>query len=468
MRPAHPVLAPLLALGLALAAAPASLADTAAPQSRAEITLSFAPLVREVAPAVVNIYARRVTTERASPFSDDPFFRDFFRDFGPARPRVQNSLGSGVVLSPDGLIVSNYHVVAGASDIRVVLTDRREFSADVVLTDQASDLVILRLDGADDLQVVPFRDSDSVEVGELALAIGNPFGVGQTVSSGIISGLARAGFAPGGAGRGYFIQTDAAINPGNSGGALIDVQGRLVGVNTAILSRSGGSHGIGFAIPANLVREVLRQAEAGAARFARPWAGLGGQAVDGDLADSLGLDIPEGVVIAEIHPDSPFEAAGFVVGDVITAVDGLPVNSGQEVEFRMSVAGLDREAAVTRLRGGRAETVPVAMIPPPENPARDRRVLGDRNVLAGLVVLTVNPAVITEYLLPMSLQGAMVEDPGRIGARVGLRPGDVISAVNGQPVANSAEVETALAASGRNLALDILRAGQRVSLRARI
>ncbi len=223
-------------------------AQTRVPTSQAEIQLGFAPLVKEAAPAVVNIYAKRVVAVRDSPFAGDPFFEGLFRDFGTVRPQVQNSLGSGVILSPDGIVVSNYHVVGEATDIRVVLADRREFNATVILGDEESDLALLRLDGAADLPALTLRDSDSVEVGELVLAIGNPFGVGQTVSSGIVSGLARSGTASG-TGRGYFIQTDAAINPGNSGGALIDVNGALIGVNTSILTRSGGSNGIGFAIP---------------------------------------------------------------------------------------------------------------------------------------------------------------------------------------------------------------------------
>ena len=244
------------------------------PETAAEISLSFAPLVKEAAPAVVNIYARRVVQSRRSPFEGDPFFGGLFRDFGAPRPRVQNSLGSGVIVSPDGFVVSNYHVVGQAEDIRVVLNDRREYQARVLIGDEESDLAILKID-AEDMPFLELRDSDTVEVGELVLAIGNPFGVGQTVSSGIVSGLARSGTASGN-GRGYFIQTDAPINPGNSGGALIDVAGRMIGINTSILTRSGGSNGIGFAIPAALVAEFLDQARAGKTAFERPWAGATG------------------------------------------------------------------------------------------------------------------------------------------------------------------------------------------------
>ena len=457
----------LLAIALSHLALPAN-ADTRVPQSRAEISLGFAPLVRQATPAVVNIYAKRVVAERVSPFRNDPFFGNLFRDFGETRPRVQNSLGSGVILSAEGLVVSNYHVVGQATDIRVVLSDRREFGAQVVLADESADLAILQLQGAGALPFLPLRNSDTVEVGELALAIGNPFGVGQTVSSGIISGLARSGVMPGSNGRGYFIQTDAAINPGNSGGALIDVNGALIGVNTSILTRSGGSNGIGFAIPANLVAEFMRQAKAGQSRFMRPWAGLQGQAVDVDIAASMGADVPEGVLIVDLHPQSPFAMAGFAVGDIVTAVDGQPVNTPPEMMFRMSVAGLGQGADITRLRDGALRTITVTMATAPETPARDSRRLGDASALPGLVLETINPGVIAEFGLPLHASGALVAQPGPLGARLGVQPGDIVVQANGQAVANSASLAQVLAQRGAVIDLQILRGQQRLSLRARL
>ena len=349
---------------LCLACALALPAQARIPFSKEEITLSFAPLVKEATPAVVNIYAKRIVETRSSPFANDPIFSEFFRNFAPSRPRVQNSLGSGVILSDDGYVVSNYHVVGQADEIKVVLNDRREFDATVLLSDPQADLAILKLEGAEDMPHLDLRDSDTVEVGELVLAIGNPFGVGQTVSSGIVSGLARSGTATGNE-RGYFIQTDAPINPGNSGGALIDINGDLIGVNTSILSRSGGSNGIGFAIPASLVAQVLDQAEAGNDRFQRPWAGITGQSVDADMAAHFGLDRPEGIAITQMHPASPFADAGFQPGDVILAVDGMPVSSPPEMIFRMTVAGLGNAVAVTRLRDGREREIEVTLAPPP-------------------------------------------------------------------------------------------------------
>jgi len=457
-----------LLMMLSLAVVTPAMSETKVPGSQAEIALGFAPLVKQASPAVVNIYARIVTqTESRSPFMNDPFFEDFFRGFARPRPRVQNSLGSGVILSADGIVVSNYHVVGMATEIRVVTTDRREYDARVILGDQASDLAILQLEEAQDLPWLDLRDSDQVEVGELALAIGNPFGVGQTVSSGIVSGLARSG-AGTGSGLGYFLQTDAPINPGNSGGALIDINGDLIGINTRILSRSGGSNGIGFAIPANLVREFMNQARTGSEAFHRPWAGMAGQPVDADLAASLGMDLPEGMVISDLHPRSPFAKAGFRVGDVITQVDGQQVNSPPEMVFRMTVAGLGSRAAVTRLRDGAEEIIDIAMFPAPDDPPSRLSQLGEDSVLPGLAVARINPAIIVELGLPLNAEGVVVADPGPYGARVGLQPGDIFVTVNKVEISAVPDVEQALTEAGRRVSLDLLRRGKRLNLRFRL
>lgn len=443
----------------------AAVAQEKLPESRAEIALSFAPLVRETAPAVVNIYVKFVTqTRQRTSFMDDPFFERFFEGFAPPEPRVQNSLGSGVILSADGIVVSNYHVVGQATDIRVVLNDRREYSAKVLLADAESDLAILQLDGAEDLPFLPLRDSDTVEVGELVLAIGNPFGVGQTVSSGIVSGLARSGGANGG-GQGYFVQTDAPINPGNSGGALIDMSGRLIGVNTRILSRSGGSNGIGFAIPSDLIEAVVQQAEAGNDRFVRPWAGATGQVVDADLAQMLNLDRPGGIIIAGLHPASPLGDAGFEVGDVVLAVDGEEVHSPGEMLFRMGLAASEGSAVVTRLRDGETDDLTVEMMPPPEDPPRDAITLGDDAALPGLSVARINPAVIAEMGLPLGAEGVIVTDLGALGARVGLRVGDILQVIDRREILVPQDAAEALEKARRGTTVRALRRGGRVVLR---
>ncbi|PKP85557.1 MAG: serine protease, partial [Alphaproteobacteria bacterium HGW-Alphaproteobacteria-2] len=363
-------------LALALVAGQPSGAEPRVPEGAAEITLSFAPVVRKAAPAVVNIYARRIVAGRANPFAGDPFFEDFFRSFGRATPRVENSLGSGVILSAAGFVVSNYHVVGQATDIRVVLADRREYDAEVVLGDQGNDLAVLRLIGApEDLPVLALRDSDTLEVGDLVLAIGNPFGIGQTVSSGIVSGLARSGLFAAKA-QGYFIQTDAAINP--------------------------------FAIPANLVAQFVAQAEAGAARFLTPWAGISGQAVDADLAAGLGLARPGGMVIAAIHPQSPFAAVGLRQGDVVVSVDDRPVNTPQEMQFRIAQRGIGAEVTLGYLRGSDAHTARVTLAAAPEDPPRDAHLVPGDSPLAGLQVSNINPAVIAETDLPLDARGVVV------------------------------------------------------------
>ncbi len=457
-----------LALAALVLAAPLpGRTETAVPQSQPQIALSFAPVVRAAAPAVVNIYATRVVEQSASPFAGDPFFDQFFQEFGRSEPRVQNSLGSGVIVASDGIVVSNYHVVEQATEIRVVLNDRREFPARVLLADKSVDLAILRLEGAADLPALPIRDSDQLQVGDLVLAIGNPFGVGQTVSSGIVSGLARSAFQVGD-GRGYFIQTDAPINPGNSGGALVDTGGQLVGINTAILTRSGGSNGIGFAIPSNLVAAVVAQAQAGKPRFEKPWAGVAAQAVDAAMAEAMDLGLPRGVVLTEIAPASPFAAAGLKAGDVVTALAGFETNTPQEMAFRMNTLGLGREVALTWLRNGEEQTGTLLLRAAPDAPPREETRITQDVALRGATLMRLNPAVMAEFDLQPDAVGVLVAGVTDIAANVGLQAGDLLVAVNGIPVTRPAEVLDVLQQGGRRWALDVARQGNMVRLRFRL
>ena len=442
-------------------------AQTKVPDSQAEMQLSFVPLVKQASPAVVNIFANRIVEQRQSPFMGNPMFEDFFRNFGQARPRVQNSLGSGVILSPDGIVVSNYHVVGMATEIKVVLNDRREFDARVLLGDQESDLAILKIESEDDLPWLPLRDSDEVEVGELVLAIGNPFGIGQTVSSGIISGLARSGIATGNA-RGYFIQTDAPINPGNSGGALIDMNGQLVGVNTSILTRSGGSNGVGFAIPANLVAQFVAQSQSGNDAFERPWAGVFGQAVDGDLAEGLGQTVPSGVILSAIHSLSAFKAAGLQVGDVVLAIDGQEVNAPAEMLFRMSVRRIGDKIDVLYLRGGEERRAQVALMIAPDEPPANEQTVPDGVVLSGLTVANINPRVTSDLGLPIDAEGVVITRVPRQLQRIGLRPGDIITSINRAPIATTDDVISAAADTSRGWRIDGISGGRSFSYRFRI
>ena len=441
-------------------------AETAVPESPAQIALSFAPVVKETAPAVVNIYARQVVQDRASPFAGDPFFDQFFQDFGDTRPRVQNSLGSGVIVAAEGIVVSNHHVIADATDIRVVLADRREFAARVLLDDPQSDLAVLKVDTDTPLPALPIGDSEALQVGDLVLAIGNPFGVGQTVSSGIVSGLARSALQVGD-GTGYFVQTDAPINPGNSGGALVDMAGRLVGINTAIVTRDGGSNGIGFAVPSDLVAAVVAQALAGETAFRRPWAGVSGQEVDGALAEALGMDRPEGVMITAIHPQSPLAAVGLAEGDVVLSLGGAAVNTPQEFLFRLSVLGPGPQP-LRFLQDGAAQEVAVTLGPAPDSPDRMQVTVAEDVILRGATLARINPAVIAELHLPLDAQGVVLLDAQDIAREVGLQPGDILLAINGQPVATPDQALAAARERLRRWQIDLLRGGQALRLRFRL
>ena len=453
----------LLAIFLVFATAGPVASETIVPESAEEIRLSFAPVVRRAAPAVVNIFANRVVRNSLSPFSNDPFFRQFFELFGSGRPRIQNSLGSGVIVSPDGMVVSNNHVVGDATEIRVVLSDRREFDAEVVMSDESSDIAVLRLVGAENLPALQFRDSDEIEVGELVLAIGNPFGVGQTVSSGIVSGVARLGAMTGNA-RGYFIQTDAAINPGNSGGALVGTDGRLLGVNTSILTRSGGSNGIGFAIPSNLVARFVEQAKGGNEDFERPWAGIAGKAVDFDMAEVLDMDRPRGMIIDEIHPDSPFARSGLRPGDVVTSLGGRKVDAAQEMLYRMSVTEIGESVEVGYLRSGIARTAIVQMKLPPDIPERDEGRVGGLGPLRGLIIANANPALIVEAKLPLRTEGVVVTGVGRSARWMSLKPGDVLRKINGKIVENARSARRAARQNSDIWIVEFERDGRRHAL----
>ena len=454
-----------LALILALLAAPLNAQQT--PQSAAEMQLTFVPVVKQAAPAVVNIYAKFMREVQSTPLQSDPFFERFFGDASaPPKPRVQNSLGSGVILSADGIVVSNYHVVGMATDIRVVLNDRREFTARVLLGDEQSDLAILKIDAPDSLPFLELRDSDSVEVGELALAIGNPFGVGQTVSSGIVSGLARSG-GSGGRGHGYFIQTDAPINPGNSGGALVDMAGQLIGVNTSILTRSGGSNGIGFAIPADLVAAFVGQSNEGQSGFGRPWAGISGQPLDADMAATLGFDRSGGIIISGLHPVSPFLDAGLAVGDVIQTVGGETVNTPSEMIYRMSVAGLGAQADIMFSRYGKEHQTKVALIAAPDEPSRDQVSLPEQSLFPGLTLARINPAVLSELNLPLETEGVVVIEVGNFAVRAGLRARDVLISINGETLSHPEQAAQALSGQVRRIEMTVQRGAQRISMRFR-
>ena len=334
------------AIALVSTVFPALAQDRRVPTSPGELKLSFAPIVQRTTPAVVNVYAAKMVQNR-NPLLDDPIFRRFFGIPGNQSPeQMQRSLGSGVIVDPSGLVVTNNHVIEGADQVKVSLADKREFEAEIVLKDSRTDLAVLRLKAPrEQFSALELSNSDELLVGDVVLAIGNPFGVGQTVTHGIVSALART--QVGITDYQFFIQTDAAINPGNSGGALVDLTGKLVGINTAIFSRSGGSQGIGFAIPTNMVRVVVASAKSGGSAVRRPWLGARLQAVTSEIAESLGLARPSGALVSNVAQASPAARAGLRLSDLITG-DRRADGRGSE-RVRLSL----RDAAARRHRADR-------------------------------------------------------------------------------------------------------------------
>jgi serine protease Do len=431
------------------------------------IRLSFAPLVRAVAPAVVSITTSRTvgpSSRGLDPFFDDPFFRHFFGDMPPfgnrrGEARQQTSLGSGTIVRADGLIVTNHHVVEGADEITVILADRTEHPATLVSSDERSDLAFLTISAGRPLPAVPLGDSDGIEVGDLVLAIGNPFGIGQTVTSGIVSARARA--TPGVQSDVSFIQTDAAINPGNSGGALVAMDGRLIGVNTAIFTRGGGSIGIGFAIPANLIAARIEGLERGIAE-GRPWLGAAYQPIDTAIAEALGLDRPQGLLIERVHPRGAAAAAGLEVGDIVTAVDGIEVSDAPSLNLRLQLAPLGESVMLSVRRRGELLQMALPLEPPPADPPPAQRQLAGNHPLSGAVVANLSPAFNESFGLDLFAEGVAVVEvaPRTFATRLRLRTGDIIAGVNGEPVGSVEALERALAEPRQRWLVSVERGGQ--------
>ncbi|VAX07686.1 Serine protease precursor MucD/AlgY associated with sigma factor RpoE [hydrothermal vent metagenome] len=450
----------LALLSLNITAAPA--ADKKIPSSKTEVQLSYAPVVKQAAPAVVNIYTKRVVkTRNFSPFANDPFFQRFFGDRfgGSPRARIERSLGSGVIIGADGVIVTNHHVVAGADKITVALSDRREFEAEVILNDEKTDLAVLRIKTrGEKLPVLTFSDSDSIEVGDLVLAIGNPFGVGQTVTSGIVSALARTQVS--GQDYQFFIQTDAAVNPGNSGGALIGMDGDLIGINTAIFSRSGGSNGIGFAIPANMVKYVVSSALSGG-ELVRPWFGGRGQMVTSEIAESLGFDRPGGVLVNDIYPGGPADKAGLTQGDVILTIDGRQVSSPAALRYYTGLEAVGGTIPLEIIRGEKRRILHVPLMPAPEDPPRNIITLKGDHLFSGTKFANLSPAYAEEIgVNPYDTGVIVLGVPRSVTRMTGVQKGDIFKSVNDRKVKTLEDIRGALRDDPVNIGFTISRAGK--------
>lgn len=445
----------------------------AAPQNNAQVQLSFAPLVREVSPAVVNVYTKRsVVAGGGSPFMGDPFFGKFFdRDFfgGQMRQHLESALGSGVIVTGNGLVVTNAHVIRGADEVSVGLKDGNEYVADIVLQDEASDLALLRIKQEDDEAPFPYvtlKPSESLEVGDLVLAIGNPFGVGQTVTSGIISAKGRSSLDIND--YNFFIQTDAAINPGNSGGPLVAMDGKVVGINTAIYSRSGGSMGIGFAIPSEMVASVIAAEVNGQVSnngILRPWLGVSVQDITSDIATSLELDKPEGALVSDVHSASPFIASGLETGDVIIGVNDRKVRNSAELKFIIATVPIGRQANVSVWRNGKVLSMQVEAMAPPNDPPRNDTVLQGNHILKGAVVANFNPAVSVELGLSGDEHGVVVvQAPRGFFART-VKAGDILTQINGHEIDDVEQVDDVLSqGKGQGIEMLINRQGRLVKM----
>ena len=439
------------------------------PSSANELRLSYAPVVRRAAPAVVNVYAAKTVAVR-NPLFDDPIFRRFFG--GPGAPggsgdQVQRSLGSGVLVDAEGLVVTNNHVIEGADQVRVSLADKREFEAEMVLKDSRSDLAVLRIKAQNErFPALEFADSDALEVGDVVLAIGNPLTVGQTVTHGIVSALART--EVGITDYQFFIQTDAAINPGNSGGALVDLGGRLVGVNTAIFSRTGGSQGIGFAIPANMVKVVVASAKSGGSIVKRPWLGARLQAVTPEIAEGLGLKRPSGALVASVTPMSPAARAGLKTSDLIIAIDAQPVEDANAFDYRFATKAIGGSARLGVIRGGKEVALSVVLEAAPDTP-HEELVIASPSPFQGARVSNLSPALAENLRLDPSTQGVVIVDiaAGSPAQSLGFQRGDLVLSVNDAKIAKTRDLERVAGQQSRRWRITIVRGGQQVSVELR-
>lgn len=454
----------VLALAIAAPAIAPALAQNQTPVLDAQPAPSLAPLVRTVTPAVVNISVVSTMRVEENPLYRDPFFRRFFNV--PDQPQAQQrqAAGSGVIVDARrGYVMTNNHVVARAERIAVTLKDGRTLNAKLIGTDPGTDIAVLQIP-AENLTALPLGDSSQLEVGDYVVAIGNPFGLGQTVTSGIVSALGRSGLRI----EGYedFIQTDASINPGNSGGGLINMNGELIGINTAIFSRGGGSNGVGFAIPANLVKTFVASAENGNATFDRPFVGATFDAVTSEVAEALGLERARGALVSQVQPGSPAEKAGMKAGQVVTAVNGIQVEHPDALGYRLTTVGIGGTARITVIADGKEQELTLSLDRAPETTPRDERLIEGRNPFSGAVVANLSPRVAEELRMPTNktTTGVVVTEVNRgsPAARIGLQPRDIVVELNGTPVTTSEKLAALVNEDPSIWRVEIERDGQRI------
>ena len=412
------------------------------PQTRADVLLSFAPVAKKAQPSVVNVYASRTEKRPRNALFDDPIFRQFFGEgAGPrAGGPTSQSLGSGVIVDPSGLVVTNHHVIDGMNAVKVALADKRELEASILIDDPKTDLAVLKIKADQTFPAMELGDSDLAQVGDIVLALGNPFGVGQTVTQGIVSALARTTL--GGSDFQSFIQTDAAINPGNSGGALVDMNARLVGINSAIYSQTGSSIGIGFAIPVNMVKVVVAAAKRGGHEVKRPWLGATLQGVTRDIADSLGIDRPSGALVSDVLDNSPAAEAGLKRSDIITSLDGQEVNDPDALGYRLSTRPLGATVPIVVSRDGKAVDLTLKLISAPEIPPREALTIKNESPFSGLTAVNLSPAVAEEMSLARARNGVVVTDVDEqsSAALTGFQKGDVILSINNERVGGTKDL----------------------------
>ena len=417
-----------------------------------------ADVADEVLPSVVNISSMKTVVVRQSPLFSDPLFREFFGG-GIPRERVQRALGSGVIVSKDGYIVTNNHVVGGADKVEVRLSDERVFPAQIIGTDPKSDVAIIKIQ-EQGLPAITIGDSSALRIGSFVLAVGNPFGLEQTVTMGIISALGRSGL--GITDYENFIQTDAAINPGNSGGALVNMKGELIGINTAILSRTGGSVGIGFAIPINLVMSIKKSIDV-YGEVVRGWLGVTVQEITPKIADALSLRSTKGVLISEVITDSPADKGGITQGDVIVSINSVAVNSTASLRFLVSefLPGSSVKIGIIRDGSPKTRIVTIGDLSKAQTPEHKLVIEGDR-FLEGATVSDITPATRESLEIGNDVEGVLVIEvkDNTAAARTGLRPGDIILQINTQKTPGLQEFTAVLKGlKGRKISLSIYRQG---------